>query len=116
VTEYAINRYLARNPECADSTVGFLRTLQSDTLTDEQIDTIVANAQKMAGGAFDGVGDRFKAWSLRYGTVVPESDIVSALNRNQTDGALLIRKAIPENPLLWRNWCSFTSGKGRRSV
>lgn len=84
--------------------------------TDAEIDALVQTAQKLHGGEIRGEGDKFKEWCEAHGRVVPDDDLLILMNGDPYEAGKEVKKRIPDSPELWRAYCTYLSGSGRRRV
>ena len=80
----------------------------------EEIDALIASAKKLSNGELIGLGDQFKRWCTRNGRMLPPDDLVDTMNSDPPGAGEEVRKLIPEHPEVYRNYCTFIAGKGRR--
>lgn len=99
-----------------DAVVGFIRRNKIVGKTTAEIDALVSSAEKLAGGKLLGEGDKFKKWCEANGRSIPDEELVINLNRDPYDTGVYIKQSVGKDPLIWRSWCSYKAGKGRKRV
>lgn len=95
---------------------GFIIRNRLDNKTPEEIDELVSCACEHCHGVLKGEGDRFKEWTERLGRPVPDDDLVLLMNGDPHNARLHILEHVAENPLLYKAYCSYIAGRGRRRV
>lgn len=100
----------------SDAVIGFLKKNHVERKTEKEIDALISSAERLKDGTILGEGDKFKKWCESNGREFPDDNLVSFMNRDPFGAAQFVQKSIPIHPNLWRSWCSYRAGKGRRRV
>lgn len=117
--EETMARYSDGKPENrkpSDAVMGFIQKNKISGKTDEEIDALVSSAEKLSNGELLGEGDKFRKWCKENGRELPNDELVQSMNRDPFGAAEMVRKNIPVQVSVWRNWCTYRAGKGRRRV
>ena len=99
-----------------DSVIGFIKKNRIVGKTPKEMDALISSATKLHNGTLLGEGDKFKKWCLDCGRKVPDDELVSFMNRDPFEAAQYVKKSIPNDLSIWRSWCSYRAGKGRKNV
>jgi len=114
ITGYVDSKPIGRKP--TEAAIGFIIKNKAFGKTNAELDAIIENAVKLKDGEILGEGDLFKRWCIDNGRDEPPEHLVPFMNRDPYAAAQFVKASIPTQPAVWRNWCTYRSGKGRRNV
>jgi len=96
--------------------LGFIEKNSITGKTEKEMDSLVVSAVRLGDGTLKGEGDKFNEWCEGRGRGGLTDDLIEEMNANPFNAVDSIRKNIPNNPKLWRSWCTYKAGGGRKLV
>jgi len=99
-----------------DASIGFIRKNRVIGKSIKEVDSMISTAKKLNNGELKGAGDLFSEWCSRMGRPIPSDDLVSLMNKDPFNAKQYIVDTISESPLIYKAYCSYTAGRGRRRV
>jgi len=105
-----------RKVPLSDAAIGFMKKNGIVGKTPQEIDALLSSAERLKNGTLIGEGDKFLNWCVACGRTPPSEELVTLMNRDPFEAAQFVKRNIPTQPSIWRSWCSYRAGKGRRSV
>lgn len=108
--------YDKKKKKPSSAVMGFIEKNGIVGKTTKEIDTLISQATKLGDGTLFGEGDKFKRWCELRGRDVPSDEIVEEMNRDPFNAGQIIKKDVPNNPKVWRSWCTYRAGGGRIRV
>lgn len=112
--KYVSEKYL-EGKTVPESVIGFITSNAIVGKTREEIDDLVVHASAI-NGTLRGDGDKFHDWCLANGRDTPGEELIKLMNRDPFEAGEHVKSNVQELPMIWRSWCSYRSGKGRRRV
>ena len=116
--------YKAKQNKPSEAVMGFIRKNHIVGLTTKEIDAIVSQAGKLMdridpatgqtiSGEIIGEGDKFKTWCGKMGRDIPDDNMVRFMNGDPYEAKNELRRRIPDNPKIWKAYCTYLAGRGR---
>lgn len=115
----AVQKYISEKSVAGktvpEAVMGFITRNAIVGKTCEEIDDLIVHASAIHG-TLHGDGDKFHAWCLANGRDTPDEELVKLMNRDPFEAGNHVKQHVQELPTIWRSWCSYRAGKGRRRV